>query len=61
MLFFNINSMPGTVLNALRAFIFIILMTKSGGGYYYCPHLTDKETEVNKIKFFAQGHTVNEG
>ena len=32
-----------------------------GGSYYYYPHFTDKETETDKIKSFAQGHVVNKG
>ena len=52
-------SVPGTILNALCAFTYLILTKKLGGDYWYNLHFTDKEPVTNKMLFFAQGHTVN--
>lgn len=43
---------PSTFLSLISLIDF--LMTALGGMYYYCPHLTDKETET-QVEFSQQG------
>lgn len=52
--------MPGTILNAFHAFMFLILTTTLSKGFYYCPHFTDKQTMANKISCLSN-ITVNKG
>ena len=57
----GLYSVPGNILNAFHALTYSTPTAKLGGGYYYNPHFTDKETETDESKSFAQGHVVNTG